>query len=126
MIALDDKKQITTLTQYVLQKYPHVHVLARAIDRHHVYQLWALGCRDIIRETYDSSLRIGRAAYEALGINSEQAADIISKFDSYDKKMMRVTDEGFDANLPFQDNDEYVKLVKDYMQQYAPELKDLV
>ncbi|WP_105265234.1 cation:proton antiporter domain-containing protein [Pseudoalteromonas sp. T1lg76] len=126
VIALDDKEQITTLTQYVLQNYPHVHVLARAIDRHHVYQLWALGCRDIIRETYDSSLRIGRAAYEALGINSEQAADIISKFDTYDKKMMRVTAEAFDASLPFQDNDEYVKLVKDYMQQYAPELKESV
>ncbi|MBS3796663.1 cation:proton antiporter [Pseudoalteromonas sp. BDTF-M6] len=126
VIALDDKEQITTLTHYVLQNYPHVHVLTRAVDRHHVYQLWALGCRDIIRETYDSSLRMGRAAYEALGIKSEQAQQIISKFDAYDKKMMRVTAEAFDASLPFQDNDEYVKLVKDYMQQYAPELKESV
>ena len=38
------------------------NLIARAIDRWHVYDLWSAGCRDIIRETYDSSIRMGRSA----------------------------------------------------------------
>ncbi len=124
IIALDDKEQISKLTHYVVQSYPHVHVIARGIDRHHVYDLWSLGCRDIIRETYDSSLRIGRSAYEALGIERDKAEQIIALFNDYDRQMMQVTADAYDPNTPFQDNDEYVKLVQDYMQEYAPQLKE--
>ncbi|MEO2279379.1 monovalent cation:proton antiporter-2 (CPA2) family protein [Pseudoalteromonas sp. YIC-468] len=126
IIALDDKEQISKLTQYVVQTYPHVHVIARGVDRHHVYDLWSLGCRDIVRETYDSSLRMGRSAYEALGIDRQKAEKIIALFNDYDRQMMQVTADAYDPHTPFQDNDEYVKLVQDYMQEYAPQLKETV
>ena len=126
IIALDDKEQISKLTQHVVQTYPHVHILARGVDRHHVYDLWSLGCRDIIRETYDSSLRMGRAAYEALGLDRERAELIVELFNNYDAKMMQVAADAYDPKTPFEDNDEYVKLVQDYMQQYAPKLKETV
>ncbi|WP_462167108.1 monovalent cation:proton antiporter-2 (CPA2) family protein [Pseudoalteromonas sp. GB43] len=58
VVALDDAEQITKLVRYAMQNYPHLHVVARAVDRHHVYDLWAYGCRDIIRETYDSTMRM--------------------------------------------------------------------
>ena len=73
MIAIDGKDQITELVRYVGHHYPNVHIIARAVDRNHVYDLWHAGCRDIIRETYDSSLRMGRSAFEALGANTAQA-----------------------------------------------------
>ena len=62
VIAIDDKDQITELVRHVTKAYPNLHVIARAVDRNHVYDLWAAGCRDIIRETYDSSTRMGRSA----------------------------------------------------------------
>ena len=80
MIAIDDKAQITALVRHVSQTYPHVHILARAVDRNHVYDLWAVGCRDIVRETYDSSLRMGRSAFQALGATREQADKISTIF----------------------------------------------
>ncbi|MFY8275013.1 monovalent cation:proton antiporter-2 (CPA2) family protein [Pseudoalteromonas sp. SSDWG2] len=126
IIALDDKEQISTLTKYIIHTYPHVHVIARGVDRHHVYDLWSLGCRDIIRETYDSSLRMGKAAYEALGISKDNAEKIVALFNSYDRAMMIEAAQAYDPNTPFEDNDEYVKLVKDYMEQFAPKLKDNV
>ena len=67
VVAIDDKEQISQLTKYAIAHYPDLHVMARAVDRMHVYDLWAFGCRDIIRETYDSSVRMGRSAFEALG-----------------------------------------------------------
>ncbi len=69
VIAIDGKEQITNLTRYVIQNYPHIHVVARAVDRTHVYDLYSIGCRDIIRESYDSSIRAGRSVLEALGID---------------------------------------------------------
>ncbi|MCH1932399.1 NAD-binding protein, partial [Shewanella sp. A25] len=63
VVAVDDAEQISRLVRYVNKAYPHVHIIARAVDRHHVYDLYAYGCRDIIRETFDSSLRMGRSAF---------------------------------------------------------------
>ncbi|MEM6412139.1 MAG: cation:proton antiporter, partial [Pseudomonadota bacterium] len=57
VVAMDGKQQITQLVDYAIRTYPDLHVIGRAVDRDHVYELWARGCRDIIRETYDSSLR---------------------------------------------------------------------
>jgi CPA2 family monovalent cation:H+ antiporter-2 len=68
VVAIDDRDQISELVKYVCATYPDLPVVARAVDRDHVYDLWAYGCRNIIRETYDSSLRIGRSALEELGL----------------------------------------------------------
>ena len=76
VIAIDDKDQITELVRHVTKAYPNLHVIARAVDRNHVYDLWAAGCRDIIRETYDSSTRMGRSAFQALGATLEQAEEM--------------------------------------------------
>jgi len=62
VIAIDGREQITELVKYVRHHYPDVHIVARAIDRDHVYDLWHAGCRDIVRETYDSSLRMARSS----------------------------------------------------------------
>jgi monovalent cation:H+ antiporter-2, CPA2 family len=67
VIAIDDRHKTTELVRYVASTYPNVHIIARARTREHVYDLYAAGCRDIIRETYDSSLRMGRSVFEALG-----------------------------------------------------------
>jgi CPA2 family monovalent cation:H+ antiporter-2 len=47
VIAIDERKNATELVRYVTEKYPHVYVVVRAIDRHHVYELWAAGARDV-------------------------------------------------------------------------------
>ena len=77
VIAIDDRHRATELVRYVAKTHPHVHVTARAMDRNHVYELWGAGCRDIIRDTFDSAVRTGRSVYEALGthpFDAERAA----------------------------------------------------
>ena len=39
---------------------PDIHIVARARDRVHVYELYQAGANDIVRETFDSSIRAGR------------------------------------------------------------------
>ncbi len=123
IVTIDDKDQINTLVKYAVHNYPNLHVIARAVDRNHVYDLWAHGCRDIIRETYDSSLRIGRSAFEALGFSRPIADDMIAAFNAMDRKTMIEVAGAYDINIPAHENENYVAKVKSMTAQWEPELK---
>ena len=122
VVAIDGKEQITELVRYVVKTHPHVHVLARAVDRHHVYDLWASGCRDIVRETYDSSIRMGRAAFEALGVPGEKARRMADAFDRSDRRSMIELADLYDLNIPAIENDAYVARVKEISGPWQEEL----
>ncbi|MEL6819751.1 MAG: cation:proton antiporter [Pseudomonadota bacterium] len=113
VIAIDGKEQITELVRYTVKNYPDVHIVARAVDRGHVFDLWAAGCRDIIRETYDSSLRMGRSAFEALGQPRDKAERIVKAFDAVDRRSMIESAEHYDPNLPFSENEAYIAMVRE-------------
>lgn len=122
VVAIDNKEQITELVRYVKHTYPDVHVIARAVDRSHVYDLWAAGCRDIIRETYDSSLRMGRSAYEVLGATSEQAEEMKQAFDATDRKSIIALAQHYDPDEPGVDNESYVAKVVEMSAAWEAEL----
>jgi monovalent cation:H+ antiporter-2, CPA2 family len=123
VIAIDDKEHITELTRYVVAHYPHVHVIARAVDRHHVYDLWAAGCRDIIRETFDSSLRVGRSALIAMGVSSERAQQISSEFETVDRRYMREMAGLYNPDIPSHENPAYVAKVKELSEEWARQIR---
>ncbi|MEM1147968.1 MAG: cation:proton antiporter, partial [Pseudomonadota bacterium] len=108
IVTIDDKHQITELVSYAIRNYPNLHVIARSVDRHHTYELWAHGCRDIIRETYDSSLRIGRSAFEALGTPRAAADEMKEAFHDMDQRSMIEVADVFDINVPGHENEAYV------------------
>lgn len=119
IIAIDGKDQITELVKFCTHTYPHLHVIARAIDRHHVYDLYAAGCRDIIRETFDSSVRMGRSALEALGNHRFEAERKARDFVKYDGKMMIKLASVYKADVPVHENDEYVKRATEFREESA-------
>lgn len=124
VIAIDDREKITELVRYVAQTHPQVHIVARAVDRHHVYELWAAGCRDIIRETYDSSLRMGRSAFEAMGVTRDSAEQMVEAFNKMDRDSMIALADAFDPAIPATQNEEYVARVKELAGTRQQELHD--
>lgn len=120
--AIDDKEQTTVLVEYVVKHYPHVHVVARARDRTHVYDLWSVGCRDIIRETYDSSVRMGRSVYEALGNSAEKAQEMASEFNMRDRKAMVESASYYKRGVPLSENQEFVDVAKRVIKEWETEL----
>lgn len=122
VIAIDDREQITELTKYLLHTYPNLHVLARAVDRDHVYDLYLAGCRDIVRETYDSSIRMGRSAFEALGIKTPHAQAMADAFDRMDRKSMIEVASAYDPDIPLAENDAYITKVRETLGPYREEL----
>ena len=118
VIAIDDRKNATELVRYVCENYPDVYIVVRAFDRHHVYELWAAGARDIIRETFDSAVRAGRSALEALGVHPYDAERQTRGFVLNDQQRMRDLAEVFDPDVPAHENAAYVERAKQYIDRY--------
>lgn len=122
VVAIDDQDQINELVRYTLKTYPNLHVLARAINREHVYQLWSIGCRDIVRETYDSSIRMGRSAFEALGYSRPKAQRMADAFNAMDRRAMVRVADAFDVNVPITENEAYIARVREILGPWQAEL----
>ncbi|WP_164118608.1 monovalent cation:proton antiporter-2 (CPA2) family protein [Sphingorhabdus sp. Alg239-R122] len=122
VVAIDGKEQISKLVEYAVHHYPDLHVIARAVDRDHVYQLWALGCRDIIRETYDSSVRMGRSTFEALGISGEAAGKMSDVFWDLDRRSMIEFADVYDINILPHENDALIAKVRRVQEEWQPEV----
>ena len=123
VIAIDEKESATELVRYVSEHYPHVYIVVRAIDRHHVYELWSAGARDIIRETFDSSLRAGRSALEALGVHPYDAERQVRGFVLNDREQMLELASVYDPDIPAHENDEYVEKTKKYLRRYEDAMR---
>ena len=124
VIAIDNKEQITALMHYMHMTHPHVHVIARAVDRTHVYDLYAAGCRDIIRETFDSSLRMGRSAFEVLGATREQADEMKDAFADVDARAVVALAEHNDPTLPTSQNEPFIARVREMSAVWEKELQN--
>lgn len=122
VIAIDDKQKITEMARHVIHNHPNVHVVARAVDRHHVYDLWAVGCRDIIRDTFDSSVRMGRSALIALGMSEDEAFQAAGIFEKVDRRFMREMADLYRPDVPSHENPEYVAKVKELAATWAEQL----
>lgn len=122
VVAMDDAEHITNVVAYVTRAYPDVKIVARAISRNHVYELYAAGARDIIRETFDSSVRAGRSALEAMGMHPYDAELFARDFVDRDRDAMREIAPLYDPEIPIHQNTAYVARARELMEQQEAEL----
>jgi CPA2 family monovalent cation:H+ antiporter-2 len=111
--AMDKPEAVTRLVAYARQQRPDLHIIARAHDRRHVYALYQAGADDIVRETFDSSLRAGRYVLENVGFTEYEAARAEETFFHHDRMTIRELAELWDPNLPAHENAEYVARSKE-------------
>ncbi len=123
--AMDEQEAITNLVHHVHQHHPHVHIIARAVDRHHVYELYAAGCRDIIRDTFDSSVRMGRSALEALGVHPHDAELQAQDFVDADRYSLVELAALYDPDIPAHLNEPYIERVKELREVEEAEIRGL-
>jgi len=107
--ALDDDNQVTKLVAYARRQRPDLHIIARARDRNHVYELYRAGANDIVREMFDSSVRAGRYVLENVGLSEYEAAQAAQTFYHHDRQAVRDLAEVWDPNIPTADNKAYVE-----------------
>ena len=113
VVALNDKDATTKLVAYARKTREDLHIIARARDRVHVYELYAAGADDIVRELFDASLRAGRYALENLGLSEYEAAEVEDIFYHHDRSVLRELAELWKHGVPIADNAEYVSRARD-------------
>ena len=106
--ALDDPEANLKLIRYARERRPALHIIARARDRVNVYQLHSAGANDIVRETFDSSLRAGRYVLENAGLSEYEASELEKIFYRLDRASLRELAEIWKPGLPLDQNEAYI------------------
>ncbi len=113
IVAIDEKASAIKLVAYARKVRPDLHIIARAHDRVHVYELYAAGANDIVRELFDSSLRAGRYALENLGLSEFEAAEAETMFFEHDRANVRELADLWKPGIPLSNNPEYIARAKE-------------
>ena len=111
--AMDNPTSVTQLVKYARKFRPDLHIVARARDRRHTYELYQAGADDIVRETFDSSLRAGRYVLENIGFTDFEASKLEDAFYHHDRDTIRELAELWDPDVPADQNPEYVARSKE-------------
>ncbi len=88
IVATDDPETNIETARLVRKLYPHLKVIARARNRQHVHHLVDLEAT-AVRETFHSSLEMGRLILLQLGLTNEQAEARIRRFQRHDEEVLR-------------------------------------
>ena len=126
IIAIDGREETTRLARYVVRNYPQVHVVARAWDRNHTFELWSVGVRDIIRETYDGAIRTGRSALEALGCGHTEAMRLAAAFEKLDRESMVELASAYRTDIPSHENPEFIGKWREIQEEWGRQLRGVV
>lgn len=89
VIALDDRDQIMSVAEAAQKHFPHLKIFVRVYDRRHAFELMNIGIDHVYRETFGSSLDMGKDALTVLGFRAHTAHRRAQKFRIHDEQMMR-------------------------------------
>jgi glutathione-regulated potassium-efflux system protein KefB len=87
VVAVDDVDASLRITRLIRRQYPKAKVMVRARDRRHAWQLMDFGVKTL-RETFGSSLEMGRDVMVALGVPPEVADDRARRFRELDERLL--------------------------------------
>ncbi len=112
IVAIDDADRAIDIVAHARRERPDIHIVARAMDRHHVYGLYRAGANDIVREVFDSSVRAGRYALQALGMHPYSAEKQARTYVKQDRAQLRELAQLWDPSIPVLENEPYMALAK--------------
>jgi len=78
LVCVDKPETADRIVQLVKSEFPGVKLLVRAFDRGHSLRLIQAGVDYQVRETFESALKFGQAVLEELGLQQDEAAEVIA------------------------------------------------
>ncbi|MDP1698715.1 MAG: monovalent cation:proton antiporter-2 (CPA2) family protein [Xanthomonadaceae bacterium] len=88
VLTTDDPAANLRTARIVKRHFPHLRIIARARNRQHAFRLMDMDV-GVVRETFHSSLEIGRRVMESLGVPPEQAAEHTARFKARDERLLQ-------------------------------------
>jgi len=88
VLAIDDADASVRAATLIREYFPRVKIYARARNRQHAFALMDAGVKNIIRETYASSLEMSEQVLQALGETAESARTAVRRFRRHDEGVL--------------------------------------
>jgi monovalent cation:proton antiporter-2 (CPA2) family protein len=88
VVVLDDMEAVLRTVDVAKRSFPGLRILARARNRRHAFLLMDRGIDGLVRDTFYSSLEMGRMALVGLGIEDTAAAHAVALFRDHDEKTL--------------------------------------
>jgi glutathione-regulated potassium-efflux system ancillary protein KefC len=88
VVAVDDVDSSLAIVDVARAHFPKIKIVCRARNVAHVFALRERGVEQLERETFDSSLRLGRTVMELLGFSPHQAFTSAQKFREIDLRLV--------------------------------------
>jgi glutathione-regulated potassium-efflux system ancillary protein KefC len=104
VVAIDDVEDSIALVEAVKREFPHLTIVARARNVTHYYDLLDRGVTVIERETFESSLQLGRDVLQELGFGAFQARQAAMKFRTHNIKTL------YNVYPYYKDQQKYISL----------------
>ncbi|MGH8192654.1 MAG: monovalent cation:proton antiporter-2 (CPA2) family protein [Rhodanobacteraceae bacterium] len=91
VLATDDPDANVRTARLVRRLFPHLKIIARARNRQHAFRLMDLTSDpdDVVRETFESSLKMAALTLKALGVDAAHAQASVELFREHDEKLLR-------------------------------------
>jgi glutathione-regulated potassium-efflux system protein KefB len=77
-VCVDDREAARRISEMALHEFPQARLHVRVFDRVHAIEMMGLGVDRFVRETFEAALHFGRISLEALGLASDEAAEIVA------------------------------------------------
>jgi len=125
VVAVDDYAAAVKLVTHARQARPDIHIIARARNRSHVYALYQAGADQIVRETFDSSVRAGKYVLKQAGIATFDAEQAASDFYDLDRHAIKEMAELWDPEVPIAENLRFVERARELNPELATSLEEI-
>jgi CPA2 family monovalent cation:H+ antiporter-2 len=109
VVAIDDREACLRIVKLARHARPDLHIVARARDRTHVYELYQAGANDIVREMFDSSVRAGRYVLENIGFSEYEALRLSRTYFHMDRAALRELADLWEPGRPVTQNPAYLE-----------------
>ena len=94
IVSIDHSLNALKIVKHIKEYYPHIKILARAIDIKAMDKLLGAGANWVIAETLESSIRIGAEALGAIGTPPEEISTLLESLRKNEYELIREITKG--------------------------------
>ncbi len=88
MVCINDRAAATRVVEIARDAFPQAKILIRAYDREHAVALNKAGADFVVRETFESAMRLGREAVLAIGASEDEAEETMRLVRHHDSERL--------------------------------------
>jgi glutathione-regulated potassium-efflux system ancillary protein KefC len=88
VVAVSDKANSLKIIDLAQRNHPHLKIMARSTDMDHMYELMKRGVKDMVSDTFESSVDLGIKTLGHLGYNSYHAHRLAQTFKAHNNKVV--------------------------------------